>query len=171
VILLLTLGCSSLTTFTIDGEATTVVERGSILEDLLGDLGFSDWVSMDLTESEELKNQGVQPGDISEVRLTLLELEATAPEDGDLSFLDDMVVYAEAPEVDEAEVARADDFPEGQALVVFELSDVDLTPYAVSESMTLSTDVTAHRPEQDTTVTARFEVDVTATVQGIRNQF
>jgi hypothetical protein len=47
---------------------------------------------------------------------------------------------------------------------------VNLTPYVVSESMTLSTDVTAQRPEQDTLVEARFTVEVQATVQGAKNQ-
>ena len=54
-------------------------------------------------------------------------------------------------------------------MVPFTLSDVDLTPYVVSQSMTLTTDVSAHRPEVDTTVEARFQVNVRVTAQGVRN--
>ena len=54
-------------------------------------------------------------------------------------------------------------------MVQFNLSDVDLTEYLVSESMTLTTDVTGHQPEDDTTVVARVVLDVGVTLQGARN--
>ena len=50
------------------------------------------------------------------------------------------------------------------------LEDVDLTPYIVSQALSLTTEVTASRPDEDTVVEARFVVDVTATVQGVKNQ-
>ena len=37
-------------------------------------------------------------------------------------------------------------------MVSFELEDIDLTPYVVSASMSVTTDVTVKRPEQDTLV-------------------
>ena len=71
--LLWLVGCSSLLTISIEESATTTVAGGTVLEDLLGDLGFDEFVTMDLTSSEELKNQGVEPGDIAESALTLLQ--------------------------------------------------------------------------------------------------
>lgn len=155
-----------LVTISVEKQSTTTVEGGSILENLLGDLGFDSFVSMDLTQSEELQNQGVEPGDIVDVRLVYLELEALSPPGADLSFIDSMDVYVSAPGLDEVRVASADDFPEGQAVVSFDIADVDLTDYVVSESMTLRTDVTGHRPDEDTEVEARFAVDVGVTVKG-----
>ena len=170
---LMGIGCGaidSLLTIEIEESSQVLVEQGTVLESLLGDLGFGDFVSMDLTESQALANQGVEPGDIERVTLTVLELEAIEPADGDLSFFESMTFSVSAPNVDEVQIASAPGFPEGEALVVFDREDVDLTEYVVSESMTISTDVTASRPEQDTLVEARFTVEVQATVQGVKNQ-
>src|SRR5688572_1408913 len=86
----------SLTHIEVDFSDTTTVPGGSILSELLGGLGFSDFSSMDLTEASELENQGVQPGDIEDVRLITLELEAIDPPGADLSFLASMDVDVEA---------------------------------------------------------------------------
>lgn len=168
--LLLLVGCSSLLTISIEESATTTVEGGTVLEDLLGDLGFEEFVTMDLTSSEELQNQGVEPGDIAESALMLLELSVIEPEGGDLSFLDAMAVSVASPDVASVLVASQDTFPVGVSTVAFDLEDVELTPYIVSQALSLTTEVTASRPDEDTVVEARFVVDVTATVQGVKNQ-
>ena len=170
---LLTVGCGAiedLLTIEISETSQVMVEKGTVLESLLGDLGFGDFVSMDLTQSQELANQGVEPGDIERVTLTVLELEAIDPSDADLSFFESMTFYASSPDVDQVKIASAPGFPEGESLVSFDLEDVDLTPYVVSESMSLTTEITANRPDQDTLVEARFTVEVQATVQGVKNQ-
>lgn len=161
---------SSLFTIEVSDSATTTVEAGTILEDLLGDLGFEEFVSMDLTAAEELQNQGVSPGDIQEVYLTSFSLTAASPDGADLSFLDSMELWVEAPGLEPALIAWQDEFPEGEGTVVFELEGVDLTDYVVSQSMTLTTEVTAHRPDQDTEVRADFSLDVGVTSQGACNQ-
>jgi len=51
-------------------------------------------------------------------------------------------------------------------VVALDLDDVDLTPYVVSESLTVTTDATGRRPEQDTVVQARFGLSVGVTGQG-----
>lgn len=167
--LLLALGCAKLTTLHIEESAQVTVERGTLLEDLLGDFGFDEFVTMDLTESEEMRNQGADPGDVKNVELIAFELEALEPAGADLSFIESMDILVQAPELEERLLASADDFPEGQAVVVFTLGEVDLTPYVVSQSMTITTDVTAHRPDVDTLVEARFQVDLGVTAQGVRN--
>lgn len=158
--------CSTLFTIRVSDEAQTTVPAGTVIEQLLVDFGFSDFVSMDLTQSSELRNQGVAPGDIEDVRMELLELEAVGPVGADLSFLESMEVYVEAPDLPRLLVASADAFPPGEALVVFDLEEVDLTPYVVSTSMSFDTEVTGHRPDEDTDVVARFEVAVGVTGQG-----
>jgi hypothetical protein len=153
----------------VDQQTTTTVERGTLLDDLVGDLGLDDFLDMDITTSSELQNQGVEPGDISSVELTLFELEVLAPDGGDLSFLSSVELYVEAPDLPEIRVASATDLPEGQPTVVFDLDRVDLTDYVVSRSMTLSTDISGHRPEEDTEVRAHFVLDVGVTTQGACN--
>lgn len=163
------LGCSKLLTVQIEGTATTEVEGASLLEDLIGDLGFDSLVSMDITEAEELANQGVEPGDLVSVRLVGFDLEITEG-DPDLSFIDAMAVSVTAPDLDEVEIAVQDEFPEGQALVEMELLDVDMVDYAVSQSMTLTTSVEASRPSEDSVIEARYVLEVEATLQGAARQ-
>lgn len=166
-------GCAavdSLLTVEISESSQVTVAQGTLVESLLGDLGFGEFVSMNIAESQELANQGVEPGDIEMVTLTVLELEALEPDGADLSFIDSMTFYASSPDIEQVEIASATSFPEAEAVVSFDREDVDLTPYVVSESMTLTTDVNAQRPEQDTLVEARFTLRVKATIQGVKNQ-
>lgn len=167
---LLMIGCTSALTITIEETSKTTVEAGTILEDLLDDIGFDDFVTMDITASEELKNQGVEPGDIREARMTMLELRVLSPEGGDLAFIDEMALSVESPDVELATLASQDSFPEGESVVPFDLADLDLTPYVVSQSLSINTDVTAHRPSEDVEIEAWFQLEVTATVQGAVNQ-
>lgn len=148
------------------GEAT--VPAGTLLEDLLVDVGFESLVSMDLTTEEELANQGVEPGDITGARLVELELSAVAPAGSDLSFLDTLTVIVEAPGLPARAVASGDDFPSGVGTVSLELEAVDLGPYVVSQEMTLRTEISGHRPPEETTVAARVVVAVDVTAQGVR---
>lgn len=164
------LACQSkLFTITIDQQAETTVPKATVLETLLGDFGFGDFVSMNLIEAEELQNQGVEPGDIKDVRLIFFELEAATP-GTDLSFLNTLDLYVEAPDLPQVLIASGASFPPGQAIVELDLEDVDLTEYVVSEALTITTDVDARRPEDETRVVASFELDVGVTGQGACNQ-
>lgn len=154
----------------VETGASAVVPGASILEQLAGDMGFGDFVSMDLAAEDELANQGVGPGDIKDVRLIEFTLTVTDPQGGDMSWLESLELYVEAPGVERALIASADDFPEGVASVSFDLYDVDLTPYAVSEAMTLATEVSGRRPDEDTTIQADVVLDVGVTGQGACNQ-
>lgn len=167
--LILSLLACGLTTISIDESAQTEVPKATLAETLLGDMGFGAFVSMDLTESSELQNQGVEPGDVEDVFLTYMELEAMDPQGSDLSFLNEMRIFVEGPDLERRELASSVDFPEGESVVVFTIEDVDLTEYVVSQSMTFDTEVNASRPDEDTLVEARFGVDVRVTGQGIRN--
>ncbi len=153
-------------TVTVQDSSTTTVEHGTIVEEWLADLGFDDFLAMDLTTSEELENRGVEPGDITDARLVMLQLEAISPEGADLSFIQEMSVYVEAPGLDRVLVAHADSFPEGEAVVDFDVTGTDIVDHVVSRSMTLTTETRAWRPSEDTVVEARFAVEVGATLQG-----
>jgi len=162
-------GCGKLFTITITDDATTTVDQGTLLEQLVGDMGFDSFLDMDLTESDELVNQGVEPGDIKDVHLTQFSLTATDPAGADLSFLQSMDLSVEGPDLPSVVVASASSFPEGQATVDFDLMDVDLTPYVVSKSMSLTTAVNGHRPDQTTDVRADYQIKVGVTGQGVKN--
>lgn len=151
-------------------RADTVVEGASLLEQLAGDLGFDEFTTFDLSAAQELRNQGVEPGDIQDVQLLAFELEVLDPEGQDLTFLDSMAVYVAAPDLPQVRIASQAPFPVGEPAVSFSLDAVDLTEYATASSMTFTTEVTGRRPDQDTAVQARIQVDVGVTTQGARNQ-
>jgi hypothetical protein len=155
----------------VEETAQTTVSGGTLLEELLGDLGFEEFVTMDITASEELQNQGVEPGDIVNVTLIAFDLTVTDPADGDLTFLEEMAVYVEGDDLPRVRIAHLDDFPPGQQQVSFELDDVDLTPYVTGESMGIDTEVTGRSPSEDTTILASFVVDVGVTSQGAWSQW
>ena len=121
-------------------------------------------------DAEELANQGVEPGDVRDVRLVSFELEAISPSNADLSFLSSLSVSAESDGLDIVEIASHSDFGEGVALAQFTVPDVDLTDYIVSESVTLGTDVSGELPSDDTTIEARVVIDVAVTLKGAINQ-
>lgn len=167
----LLLSCSGpLARITIEETASTTIEGGTVLEQLLDDFGFGNFLDMDITASEELANQGVGPGDIEDVYLIELTLEATDPPNADLTFIESIDVFVSAPDLPRVRVAFQSSFPQGQALVPFELEDVDLTDYVVSQSMSLETEVTGSRPNEDTTVEAGFALQLGVTSQGVCNQ-
>ena len=140
------------------------------LEEAVADFGLGEFLTFDVVDAQELQNQGVEPGDIREVRLTDLVLTATAPPGADLAFLDRVEVFVSAPDLPEQRVAIAEAFPEGLAQVDFELEDVDLTDYVVSESMALTTRASGRRPSEDTDLRADVAVDVGVTGRGACNQ-
>jgi hypothetical protein len=161
-------GCADtvLTRIDVEGDARTTVEGSGLLGELLGELGFDGFTSMDITASEELQNQGVEPGDIKDARLVSFELEVIEPMDGDLSFLSELTVSVAAPDLPQVLLASQVSFPEGTSLVPFDVEEVDLTEYVTSQSLTLTTAVTGEPPAEDTTIEARYLIDVGVTLQG-----
>ncbi|MCB9680256.1 MAG: hypothetical protein H6733_02190 [Alphaproteobacteria bacterium] len=148
----------------LDQEATATIPPASILETLVGDLGFDALSNVDVTDDAELANQGVEPGDIVDVRLVEFFLEVTDPPGADLSFLDSLDVYVQAPDLPKVRIASATNLQ--GTLVRLDLEEVDLTDYAVSQSMTVTTDASGRRPDEATTVRAQFGLSVGVTSQG-----
>ncbi len=166
---LLWAACGTLFNIRIEDTATTTVEAATPLEVLLSDFGFGEFVAMDLTQAQELRNQGVEPGDISEVTFRELTLTVTSPPNGDLSFIDELEFWVSAPGLPRVRVASQSSFPDGAPSVSMILDDQDLTEYVVSESMTIETEITASRPQQRTTVDAFYAIRVGVTQQGCNN--
>lgn len=170
-LLLLASGCSGkIATIKLDFQDTTTVQGGGLLSELVGSLGFNGFTEMNLVDAQELKNQGVEPGDITGVYLTEITLTAVDPDGADLSFISSMDVLVESPDLPQVQVASQSSFPAGTAEVSMDLDDVDLTDYVVSESMTLFTDVTGNQPPDTTQVRAYVALEVEATIQGALNQ-
>jgi hypothetical protein len=152
----------------VEQSTSTVIEQGTPLEVLVSDLGFDAFTDLDLTAASELENQGVEPGDIVEARLTSFTLSAVSPAGADLGFLDELSFWVEAPDLPRVRIAAQDTFGDA-ASVDLQLDDVDLAPYLVSQSMTITTEATGGRPPADTEVEATFVLNVGVTAQGACN--
>jgi hypothetical protein len=163
------LACGKLFTISVDGTGSTVIGRGTLVEGLLDDFGFDELAQLDISESEELQNQGVEPGDIQEVVMTDFTLTATDPPGADLAFLTRISVFVESPGLPKVLIAEQTAFPPGQAEVAFDLTGEDITDYAVADSMTITTEAEGGRPEDDTTIDVYYALDVGVTAQGCRN--
>jgi len=51
--------CSGLDNFQITETSESTLSGATIFEQLIGDLGFGEWLNLDLTQNEKLANQGV----------------------------------------------------------------------------------------------------------------
>lgn len=150
-------------TFEVTQDSTATIPQGSILEQLLGDIGFGDLIAFDISQTQEFKNQGAKKSEIDSVHLTLLRLEIVDPPTGeDFTFLDSLDFYVEAEGLPKVRIASGGPFTAGDTVVDLVLDDVDLAPYATAPSMDITTDASGHRPDTDITIqgTIKFVVDV-----------
>ena len=149
---------------TIEGQSTL----GGIT-DLVGTLGFDGFTEMDISQSQALVNQGVQPGDIETAIVTSFTLSAVDPDDADLSFISSLEIWVEAPDLEPVLVASQIEFPEGVSVVEFDLEDVDLVDYVVSDSMNITTEATGTVPSDTITIKADATFEIGVTAQGACN--
>jgi len=161
-----------------DGKIATIefsessqaeVPGGGPLGALFSELGFDGFMDMSISESEELANQGVAPGDISSAEITNFTLSVLDPEGEDLSFINSLEIWVETEGIDPVMVASQTAFPEGSSSVEFNLEKVDIVAFVVSEKMTITTEVDGGLPAEDTTLEAVVDFAVGVTIQGALN--
>ena len=167
VLLLLVVRCAGLDTFEVNESADSTIQGATILENLVGDIGFSGFLDMDIAQSTELQNQGVERHQIDAVHVTALSLTITDPPSGqDFTFLDSLEFYVEAPSVSRQRIAFGGPFAAGAARIELQLDDIDLAPYAAAPSMSITTEATGRRPSQTVTISAAMTLLVDVNVGG-----
>lgn len=167
-LLLTPCACGGIDQIVVEETATSVVEQGTLAEQLTGDLGFGSFVTFDIAETEEFENQGVKKNQIDSVHLQRLQLEITDPPSGqDFTFIDSLEFFVETQELPRERVAYGGPFPDDATLVSLEIDDVDLAPYATAPSMDITTEITGRRPANDTTIEATIELLVDVNVSGV----
>jgi hypothetical protein len=160
--------CGGIDNFDVTEESTTTIPGASLFEQLAGDMGFGSFMTMDLSQSEELKNQGVEKSQIDSARLTALTLTVTEPADGqDLTFMESLKFFVEAQGLERRLIASGGPFPAGENQVELALEDVDLAPYAVAPTMKVTAEVSGRRPKQQTSILARMTLNVDVNVSGV----
>lgn len=150
----------------VESEGRAMIPGGTVIDQLLGDLAFSGFDDIDVSQSQELENQGYTEEQIDSVRLDSLTLTVSAPAGGDFDFLESIAFFVEAEGEERVEIARLSPVPDGQTSLDVPVADVELLPYAVAESMTVTTEATGSAPDEDTTVDAHLVFDVDINVSG-----
>jgi hypothetical protein len=156
--------CGSLTRFGVSAEGHAVVLRGTPLETLLGQLGFEDFATFDITQQEEFRNQGYKRSQIDSVKLKRLLLSVEDPPGQTCDFLDRISFFAEAEGLPRVEIARLDPIPRDSNEIDLEILDVELADHATAESMSIVTEASGRRPENDTTIFALVDLEVDVNV-------
>jgi hypothetical protein len=90
-------------------------------------------------------------------------MTASMPSGADLSFLGEVIFYAETEELPRKEIARQDTFPVGEASVAFDVVRGDLAEYLLAPRGAITIEVLdSARPPQETTIHVKcvFDVDV-----------
>ena len=158
--------------FTITEEASTTVSRASVLESLaevlLGDLGFGNFLNIDLVQNETLANQGVERHQIDSVKIDSLILEITEPASGqDFEFLEEIEFFVQADGLESRRIASGGPFASGLERVGLNVDDVELAPYVTADSMDITTRVTGRRPQRETTIKGTMELGVDVSLTGV----
>lgn len=148
--------------FVVSGKGE--IKKGSILDDLLGDLSIAgfDHVSFDQT----FANQGVGDGDVDSVLVDAFNVQINAPVGANFDFLTSMRFFANADGLPEVEIAELASVPKGVSKLDFDVLDVELKPYAIAPSMTVRAEIVGKRPSEDIALTATVVFDVDVHVPG-----
>lgn len=157
-------GCGPPTvTFDVPVHAETVVEEGTLIDEVLGAFGFEEFAGLDLEGTQEFQNEDVRREQVTQARLTLLNLSIVEPQGANFDWLNSFTLSVEAADLDKIEVASKE-VDDGQEAFSGDIVNVDLAAYVREEFMEITTDVNASRPPQDTTVAIDVNFKITAEV-------
>ena len=155
-------GCGSLLSFDVHQTATADIPAGGPLSGALG--GFAGFNSLSFNQSSEFRNNNTSKDHISECRLKQLTLKVVNPTGADLSFLTKVEFFVQAPNLASRRIASGTSFPKGVASVDLIADNVDLAPYAKSDSFSITTSATGTSPSQNTTLQADLTLNVHASI-------
>ena len=147
----------------VGGKAT--IPKSSLLNTLLGDLSVAGFGGIDFTQ--QFQNQGVSKGDVDAVNLKTFTLTVDAPAGGNFDFIQSIAFFAEASGATKVQIASMDPVPKGKTSLTLTVdAGVDLTPYVVAPSMSITSQVKGSAPSEDTTVDAEVVLDVNVHIPG-----
>lgn len=149
--------------FDVKAEGTTTIQKGTLLEQLTGGLGFDSFSSFDISESQEFKNQNTNKNLIKEAKLKSITMTITGPDSQNFDFLEELSFFVEAPGQTRKRIATKT-VPRGVKTFSLDLDNVDLTPYVKAESLKITTEAKGKRPENDTTIKAEVVITIGAGV-------
>ncbi len=160
-VLLLAAGCGKLDRIDIVRSGTAVVPGGSASLPTGGIATFP----LSLGRGA-LQSQGIDPNDVDSAKLVGLRLEVTQGTSLEKWF-DAVSLYVEAPGLPRALVAQKTAIPPGTSAVDLDTPGVDLKPYVLADTTTVTAEGAGSQPAVDTTVKATATVRVDVNVTGL----
>ena len=118
--------------------------------------------SLDFTDEQAFKDNGISKNDINSMKLSTMRLSAAAPDGANLDFFDKIEIFVESPEEERRKIAEKQQIPDGVSEIALDTLDVELKPYV--EDLTLTTIVSGRPPRVDTTVKLRAVFEVNAAI-------
>jgi hypothetical protein len=157
--------CTGLDNIDVATRGETTIE-GSVLGSLLGQISFTGFEGIDVSDSQNFQNQGYTKDQIDSARLKVFTLSVESPATGDFNFLSRVSFFAESEGLPRVEIARMEEVPRDVRVLEMEILDVELVDYAAADAMTITTVATGTSPEEDTTIAANVVLDIDVNVDG-----
>ncbi|MFZ5469218.1 MAG: hypothetical protein ACOZIN_07220 [Myxococcota bacterium] len=165
---LLLAGCQPSIYFETESKGATTVQ-GSVLGGLLAVFPqAAALTNIDVTQSQDFQNQGVRKEDVKSVMVKRLVLQVTSPSDADFQWLSSIRFFAETD--GQKDLIAFKEGIDQLGLVApnprleLELADVELKPYVVAPSMSITTEASGRQPPKDTTIEATVRLGVDAVI-------
>lgn len=136
-------GCGAFDDFEVEmKDEVTVPGRGLVLG-VFSPLPYSgNLAGTQLSQNQTFQNQGVEPGDVDAIFVKSIRLDDSEPNLKNFAnVLEEVVLYVEAPGVERKELARGSGFPDAATVELMVQGTLNLKPYAVASSMTISAEV------------------------------
>ncbi len=155
-------GCgANVLTTSVKGQAT-LEGNGGVLGGVLSSFpGISGFTAIDFSQDQAFKNQGVKKENVTSVKVTAMRLDILSPTSGDFRFLDSLEFTAKegaSSAIIGGKTGIAQETP--SRTLVLTVQDVELQPYVVAPSMTITTSGKGRPPSQDTTLEAVIDLRV-----------
>jgi hypothetical protein len=153
-------GAACNATFDVHVSSKSTVKSGGLFQNLVGST-FGDFSSLDLSQTSDFKNAGVTKNEVDSVKLSKATLKIDSPQGATFEFLDDISFFVETEGQPRQKIAEAKNIPNDATNVDLTVFPVELKPYVTAPKMSVTTESTAHAPQNDTTIEAglTFTVD------------
>ncbi len=145
--------------FDVHVSSKSTVQGGGLVQNLVFGLG-TGFSNFDIAQQQDFKNQGVSKSDVNSVKLKSMQLKVTSPAGATLDFLKSIEFSATSDGLPTVSVASISAIPAGATTVDLAVANVELKPYIVAPSMSVTTNANGHPPPQDTEIEASLVLDV-----------
>jgi hypothetical protein len=162
IVILLCAGCSGLINFDVDSSGQSTIQ-GSPTGPLLPGFGFAGFNKMSFSQSAQFQNNNTNKDHISSCRLTKLTLKIVSPASANLSFLNQIDFYIEAPNLPKVHIAGLTPVPGGTSADLT-IDDRDIAAYAKSDTFSITTQASGRTPTTDTTIEADMKLHINASL-------